>query len=201
MVFRANTSLLAVCPWCRSTLMRTDDAITVTGKMAQLLADSSAIQLGTEGYSTGSRFAVVGRLVRAWDDGQWSEWYLWRDDARAAWLTDAAGELAIYDEAEASGIAAADLRNADAGKVFWIRGSRYVVTDIKQAEVRHIDGELPGVLRCGDHSLCIDMEGADGRCATLEARPDGSCSLYLGRYSNVRDLRLTNLRMPAGWQA
>ena len=164
-----------------------------------MLADTSVIQLGTKGSVAGRGFAVVGCLVRTWEGGQWFEWYLRRDDARTAWLADAAGELSLFDEQDVSRFSA-PAKLSQLGERVAIGEQPYVVIDIKRAEVQRIDGRLPQSIVPGQVSTCVDLDGVAGRCATVETADDGIRLLYMGRYTNAEALQLSNLRMPAGWR-
>src|SRR5690242_1079365 len=96
--FASAQSLLAVCAYCRATLIRRDLDVEQIGTMAALLEDATPLQLGAEGVWQHVPFAVVGRVQVRWDEGQWNEWYCLFDDGRGGWLGDAAGEFTISFE-------------------------------------------------------------------------------------------------------
>jgi hypothetical protein len=60
--FTSVASLLSVCSYCGSTLIRRDLDVENLGKMAELIPDSSPLQLGVERRYRGKHFNVMGRL-------------------------------------------------------------------------------------------------------------------------------------------
>ena len=75
--FRSATSAIAVCEYCRSTLVREADAVRDVGKMSAVLEDYSPLRIGVSGVYSGRAFAVIGRIQLRYDAGFWNEWYLW----------------------------------------------------------------------------------------------------------------------------
>ena len=61
-VFRSPTSAMAVCEYCRSTLLRDGEAVRDAGKMSATFEDYSPIRITTAGIYAGRRFGVVGRI-------------------------------------------------------------------------------------------------------------------------------------------
>lgn len=93
--FRSATSAMAVCEYCRSTLLREGEAVRDAGKMAVVLEDYSPIRITTSGMYAGQAFGVVGRIQLRYEDGFWNEWYILFDDGSAGWLSDASGQYAV----------------------------------------------------------------------------------------------------------
>ena len=81
--FRSSASLLAVCGYCKSTLIRHDLNLENLGRMADLMEDASPLQLGAEGRYKNSHFGVIGRIQLRYQQGLWNEWHLLFDDRRA----------------------------------------------------------------------------------------------------------------------
>src|SRR5689334_20652880 len=90
--FRSVASVMAVCEYCHSTLLKDAESVKDIGKMAQVLEDYSPIQINTTGEQHGRRFTVVGRIQLTYDSGFWNEWYVLFDDGNGAWLSDASGQ-------------------------------------------------------------------------------------------------------------
>ena len=87
--------MYAVCEFCRSTLLRTGEDLKNLGRMADLLDDTSRIQIGSEGTFRSRHFLVVGRIQLKYEAGLWNEWHILFDDGRSAWLAEAAGEYIV----------------------------------------------------------------------------------------------------------
>src|SRR5262245_10862881 len=93
--FRGASSVIAVCAYCQSTLVRDGTKREDIGKQAELFDDASRLQIGSEGRHKGVHFGVIGRIQYRYGAGVWSEWYLLFDDRRDGWLTDANGNYVI----------------------------------------------------------------------------------------------------------
>ena len=93
--FQSAVSILAVCAYCKSTLIRHDLDLENIGVMAELLPDSSPIQLGTEGVYRKTRFSVAGRIQLRYGQGLWNEWYLLFDNQRGGWLGEVLGNYSV----------------------------------------------------------------------------------------------------------
>ena len=84
--FKSSISLLAVCPYCRSALIRKDLDIENLGKVAQLHQDGSVLQVGTQGQFQRVAFSIVGRIQLKYDSGFWNEWFMTFQDGKSGWL-------------------------------------------------------------------------------------------------------------------
>src|SRR5437667_2570251 len=93
--FKSAASILAVCEYCRSTLVRQDINVENIGKMAGLKLDGSPLQLAAQGRYRGVNFGVIGRIQLRYDRGIWNEWHLMFDDGRTGWLGEAQGMYAV----------------------------------------------------------------------------------------------------------
>src|SRR5204862_1942155 len=90
--FRSAASVMAVCEYCRSTLLKDAESVKDIGKMSEVLEDYSPIQINTSGTFQGQNFTVVGRIQLRYDAGFWNEWYVLFDHGASAWLSDASGQ-------------------------------------------------------------------------------------------------------------
>src|SRR5215475_14219084 len=89
--FRGAASIVAICEFCRSTLVKQVTNLEDIGKMAAVVEDASPLQLGTEGHYNGIHFALIGRIPYRYEAGAWNEWYGLFDDQPTGWLSDAMG--------------------------------------------------------------------------------------------------------------
>ena len=74
--FRWSGAVQTTCEFCQSILIRTDFDLQKVGKMADLPADASPIQINAEGIWQNKAFTVVGRIVYDFFQGSWNEWHL-----------------------------------------------------------------------------------------------------------------------------
>jgi hypothetical protein len=200
--FVSAASLLAVCSYCRATLLRRDLDVERIGVMAELVADATLLQIGAEGVYRSTHFAVVGRVQVRYDDGGWNEWYLVFDDGRAGWLGEAAGEYTISFEAPLEGRAPA-WEALRPGGTLTLAGVTYEITDVRRARVVGGEGELPFRLESGYETAAADLRTDGARFATLdysETEPGTPPRLYTGEVVELADLALRGLRELDGWR-
>ncbi len=189
--FRTTASIMAVCEYCRSTLIRRGADVENIGKMAELLEDASLVQIGTEGKYRGMHFAVIGRIQLQYPDGIWNEWHLLFDNQRSGWLSDANGDYTVtfLSKVPEPVPALADLK---AGMEVTLNGEPFTVTDIENGKCIAGAGELLFKVGAG-----YDAPSADLRSARNFASIDYSEEiplLFLGASVDFADLHFANLR-------
>jgi hypothetical protein len=195
--FRGTASVVAVCEYCRSTLVRHDVNLEDVGKMADLKADGSPLQLGSSGAYGGVHFAVAGRIQYRFEQGLWNEWYLVFDDMRGGWLGEARGNYAMsfpINVAEAFP-PFAELR---AGRALTIGGRSFEVVDAQRARTIAGEGELPFRVGAGYEAPVADLQGRGRSFATLDYSEDPPL-VFLGEYVEFDVLALSGLRALDGW--
>ena len=195
--FRSSATLLLVCPFCRSTLLRTDLNLEDLGRMADLLKDASPVQLQVEGRYQGKAFTVIGRVKMDFGQGTWNEWYLDFDGERHAWLGEAQGNYSLSEEVAAKE-ALPPLETLRPGACVTLGGKAYEVTDIESATCVGGEGELPARITPGYETTVVDLSGPDGRFATLDYG-DQPPRVYLGEAVAFEALGLKGLREFEGW--
>jgi hypothetical protein len=164
--FRGATSVVAVCQYCRATLVREGAKLEDIGKQAELLEDHTPLRLGAEGRHKGARFRIVGRIQYRYGAGLWSEWYALFDNGKGGWLSDANRDYTMSYLAPPSDVPPfAELKP---GEVVRIAGDSYSVTNIESAEVVSGEGELPFRFMGGWKADVADLRGAGTRFATVD---------------------------------
>lgn len=189
--FRTVASIMAVCEYCRSTLIRRGADVENIGKMAELIEDASLVQLGTEGKYKGMHFAVIGRIQLQYPQGLWNEWHLLFDNQRSGWLSDANGDYTVTFLSWVPEPLPA-LADLTAGKEVMLNGEPFTVTDIEHGKCIAGAGELLFKVGAG-----FDAPSADLRSARNFASIDYSEQvplLFLGASVDFADLHFTNLR-------
>jgi hypothetical protein len=91
-VFKSPASVMAVCEYCQTTVLKDADSVKDIGKMASILEDYSPLQIGTTGIYQQQGFSLLGRIQLKYDDGLWNEWYALFDDGKEGWLSEASGQ-------------------------------------------------------------------------------------------------------------
>ncbi|MBI4425281.1 MAG: DUF4178 domain-containing protein [Elusimicrobia bacterium] len=197
LAFRSSISLIVVCAYCRSQVLRDDLSLKDLGKVAQLHRDGSVLQLGARGAYRGTPFSAIGRLQMSFPDGYWNEWCLSLADGRQAWLGEAAGTYAFSVMADRS-LPLPPYEKLSLGQDVTIGDRAYEVTDLRHASYLSAEGELPFRAPLGEAAPLADLRGSGASFATLdysEAPP----LAFLGEYVPFAELKLDGLKAPEGW--
>jgi hypothetical protein len=195
--FQSSISILAICAYCRSTILRKDVDVENLGRMAELQRDGSPFQLGVQGWYGSVHFAAIGRIQLRYGHGLWNEWYLLFDDGRGGWLGEAQGTLAIsFATPVTEPIPPFDALRPGQGVMLDRR--TFEVTDVERGVCVAGEGELPFVIGGGYEAPVADLTGAGSACATLDYSEDPPI-VFLGAYVEFDDLRLSGLRQIDGW--
>ena len=201
--FQSSISVSAVCPYCRSLVVRHDKDVELIGKMAELPPDISPFQIGTTGRYKNVGFTLVGRMKIGWADGLWTEWFLVSDEGKKGWLAEAQGFLAISyemdDALHSRTQAAVTKKDVQLGASLTLNDKQFQITDIKDTECVGSEGELPFVAPKGRKTRAIDLIGRDGGFAGIEIDSSGTARYYLGEYAEFNDFGFANLRDLPGW--
>ena len=196
--FTSAQSLLAVCGYCRASLIRRTLDVCQIGVMGALIEDASPLQLRAEGVWRATHFAVAGRLQVRWEQGGWNEWYCVFDDGRMGWLGEAAGEYAVSFETTVPE-ALPPWNTLRPGVAVVLAGVGYEVTDAREAEIVGGEGELPFRVVSGTTTRSADLRNATARFATLDYTED-TPRVYLGEVVEFPELKLHGLREFEGWR-
>ncbi len=195
--FHFSSSVQTVCAYCKSIVVRTGVDLEKVGAVADLPANSSPIQLGTEGVFANKAFTVAGRIIYEYDEGNWNEWHLVFNDGVSGWLSDAQLEYDVsflcrdHPPLPPSG----EIR---VGQGFSFKGSEYQVTSITQAKYRGVEGELPFQYLDKAAVRFVDIRTPDAKFGTLDYTEEPPL-LYLGQVTGFDDLKFRNLREFQGW--
>lgn len=192
--FRSAASVMAVCEFCRTTLLKDADSVRDLGKMAEVLEDYSPIRIGVSGTFNQHGFSVIGRIQLRYPAGFWNEWYVLSDEGRAAWLSDASGQYAIT--AEAPAIASppkfAGLR---AGSRVNLGDAVYVAADVRSAKCVAGQGELPFQVGAGWEARVADFR-LGRKFLTLDFSDGDQPKIYRGQAVKLGELKCQLLRAP-----
>jgi len=193
--FASAASTTAVCGFCHSTLLRDGEALSQIGQSAEIFEDYSPLQLGSTGRWMGRGFAVVGRVQRGSELGNWNEWHLLFDASgdppRVAWLSEDNGQFVLSLEAplnepppEAPGV----------GLPLTVAGQRWQVAAVVQAALRAAEGELP---RPPKACRVVELRNERGEVGTLEYGDANPPVWSIGRSVQLAELALQGLRQTA----
>lgn len=191
--FRGATSVVAVCQYCRATLVRDGARLEDIGKQAELLPDDTLLQIRTTGYHRGEPFSLVGRIQYRYGAGMWNEWHALFGRGRSAWLSDANRDYTICYLTPPTEVPAYGQLHPDMAVT--LGGERYTVTNIEEAEVVAGEGELPFKFESGWKAPVADLRGAGARFATIDYSEDVP-HVYVGERLPFDTFRFDGLRDP-----
>ena len=194
--FESSISISAVCPFCRSLVIRRDLNVETLGTLAQLPADLSPLQIGTSGNFEGVGFRFCGRLRWHWSGGSWTEWFAECGTDGYVWISESQGFFTFSREVEAKKLPALDQIVVGQKRKFGEKS--WMVIDIKEAVCVGGEGELPEVIQPGRPRRSADLQGSHGEFATLESSPNGT-EMFEGRYARFAEMNFVNLRPVPGW--
>ena len=196
--FRWSSAVQTTCEFCHSILVRTDVDLQKVGVVADLPADASPIQIGTEGAYQNKSFVVIGRILYEYAQGGWNEWHVVYNDGTNGWLSDAQLE---YDLSWQRGLPAAlpAANEMTRGRRFQWDGKVYEVTSLTRAHYKGVQGELPFQYWDKTDLLFADLRTGSGEFGTIDYSENPPL-LFLGRAVEFDDLHLKNLRDFEGWQ-
>jgi len=181
---------VAVCDSCDSVIARGDRTVEQIGKVADLVATRTPLELWLEGRYENVRFQVVGRAqLRHGKGGLWDEWYLAFDDGRWGWLAEAQGTFYLTFAVDGGGVP--DYETMVPGCTISAGGGSFNVAERGEAEQVSAAGEIPYRLVPGSKFRFADLSGHDGAFATVDYG-DGSedPTTYVGREVTLADLGL-----------
>ena len=195
--FRWSSAIQTVCPYCRSVLVRQDVDLLRVGEVADLPADSSPVQLGTEGIYRDKSFVVTGRIVYEYELGGWNEWHLACHDGSSGWLSDAQLEYAVSFLTQPPLPLPAPEAIARGMRTEFL-GVALELTSLTRARYRGVEGDLPFQYWDKSEVLFADLRSGDARFATIDYSETPPL-LFLGEVVEFDQLRMKNLRPFEGW--
>lgn len=190
-VFEVGSSMVAVCPYCRSAVARGDRSIENLGIVADLVETGAVLRVGLTGKFEGRKFQLTGRTQLQHEaGGVWDEWYASFGNDQWGWLSEAQGRYYILFEQNQSD----DLpewRDVAPGETVYLNEgkTRFVVAESGTATTRGAEGEIPYRLVPGSQYQFADLSGPDGEFATLDYSQK-PIAIYIGREITLDDLGL-----------
>ena len=191
--FKSAASVMAVCEYCKTTLLKDADSVRDLGKMSDVLEDYSPLQIGTSGVAPAGAFSLVGRIQYQYSDGYWNEWYVLFDDGRPGWLSDASGQYALTF-AVALPDSVPPFERLAPGRQWAYSGVTYTASDVRGARCTAGQGELPFKVGTGYETRVADFRSGD-RFLSLDYS-DTPTRLYAGNAVALADLKPQLLRDP-----
>jgi Domain of unknown function (DUF4178) len=188
---------MAVCSYCRSTLVRNGDTLRRIGKSAELFDDHSPLALGVRGSYEGDGFTLIGRLQYAYQDedgatGRWASWHALFDSGRSGALSEDNGRYVMSWPQQPPPEGLPDLSKLSLGSASTILGRRWGVASKVQAHVHAMAGEWPFVIDPARTFTVWELRNPQGEVLSIEGLTEPP-QLDVGQSVRLEDLRLSGL--------
>ena len=174
--FTAGSTIVVVCPFCRSAVARTDRGLEDLGKVAEIAESESPLKLGLKGTYKDSRFELTGRAqLRHELGGYWDEWYATFSNGWVGWLAEAQGRFYLtFFQPLPQGTALPTFNDLQLGQTI---PEIPTPTPLMVQERGHgtsvaADGEIPYKLSPGEQFAYADLAGKNNAFATIDYSMD-----------------------------
>ncbi len=170
--FRSGSTIVLVCPFCRSAIARTDRKLEDLGKVAEVAETSSPLKLGLKGEFKGIRFELTGRAQLKHElGGTWDEWYATFSNGWVGWLAEAQGRFYLtFYQPLPEGVQLPSFAGLQLGHVVpeIPNPTPLMVQEKGKGTSVAADGEIPYKLTPGEQFEYADLAGKNNSFATID---------------------------------
>ena len=170
--FKAGSSLVVVCGFCRSAVARTDRGLEDIGKVAEIVESQSPLKLGLKGTYKGNRFELTGRAqIKHELGGVWDEWYATFSNGWVGWLAEAQGRFYLtFYQPLPQGTQLPTFAGLQLGQIVAEipNPTPLMVQEKGRATTVAADGEIPYKLVPGEQFEYADLAGKNNAFATID---------------------------------
>ena len=195
--FKAGSTVVLVCPFCRSAVARTDRGLQDLGKVAEVAESESPLKIGLRGTFKGTGFELTGRAqYRHEMGGYWDEWYATFSNGWVGWLAEAQGRfyLTFYQPLpQGTTLPAFDQLQIGQNVEEIPAKLPLMVTEKGVAAAAAADGEIPYQLVPNEKNAYADLSGRNSEFATIDYSTSPPW-VFLGRQVTLADIGLGDAR-------
>ncbi|MCZ2390657.1 MAG: DUF4178 domain-containing protein [Acidobacteria bacterium] len=170
--FTAGSTIVVICPYCRSAVARTDRGVEDLGKIAEVAQSQSPLKVGLKGQFNGERFSLTGRAqMRHEMGGTWDEWYATFSNGWVGWLAEAQGRFYLtFYQPMPEGTALPGIDALVLGQPVSQIPSQVplIVQERGSATYAAAEGEIPYKLTPGEVFQYADLAGKNDAFATID---------------------------------
>lgn len=170
--FKAGSTIVVICPFCRSAVSRTDRALTDLGKIAEIVDSESPLKLGLKGTFKDSKFELTGRAqLRHELGGSWDEWYATFSNGWVGWLAEAQGKFYLtFYQPLPPGAVLPTFDGLQLGQVVTEipNPTPLMVQERGRGTYAAAEGEIPYKLTPGEVFEFADLAGKNNAFATID---------------------------------
>lgn len=191
--FKAGSTIVVVCPFCRSAISRTDRALEDLGKVAEIADSQSPLKLGLKGTFNGNKFELTGRAqLRHELGGFWDEWYATFSNGWVGWLAEAQGKFYLtFYQPLPEGSVLPSFNGLQLGQnVAEIPNPTPLMVQEKgRGTFAAAEGEIPYKLEPGEKFEYADLAGKNNAFATIDYSMDPPW-VFLGTQVTLAEIGL-----------
>ena len=195
--FKSGSTIVIVCPFCRSAVSRTDRGVEDLGKIADVAESESPLRLGLKGGWRDARFELTGRTQNRHQlGGTWDEWYATFSNGWVGWLAEAQGRFYLtFHQPLPEGSTLPEFGHLQLGEAVTAIPSDVplMVYERGTAEAIGAEGEIPYMLTPGETFEYADLSGKGDAFATIDYSADPPW-VFVGRQVTLAELGLADAR-------
>ena len=195
--FQKGSTIVLVCPFCRSAVTRTDRGLEDLGKVAEIMDSESPLKLGLKGEFNGSKFELTGRAQLQHElGGFWDEWYATFSNGWVGWLAEAQGKFYLtFYQPTPEGVRIPSFESLNLGEQVPEIPSKtpLIVTEKGTATSVAADGEIPYKLVPNEQSNYADLSGKDNAFGTIDYSENPAWA-FVGQQVSLEEIGLGNAK-------
>jgi len=191
--FKAGSSVVIICPYCRSAVARTDRGLEDLGKVSEIMDSESPLKVGLKGIWNDVRYELTGRAqLRHELGGYWDEWYATFSNGWVGWLAEAQGRfyLTFYQPLPKE-TSLPTFPGLQLGQTVPEIPSQtpLMVQEKGTATYTAAEGEIPYKLTPNETVSYADLAGKDNNFATIDYSMEPPW-VFLGRQVTLAEIGL-----------
>ena len=195
--FKAGSTIVLVCPYCRSAIARTDRGLQDLGKVAEIAESQSPLKLGLKGQFKGVRFELTGRAqLRHEMGGFWDEWYATFSNGWVGWLAEAQGRFYLtFYQPTPQGVRLPSYEQLQVGQTVNEIASPTPLMVVEKGVATSVAaaGEIPYKLTPNEQSQYADLTGTGNAFGTIDYSMDPPW-VFIGEQVSLDDIGLADAR-------
>jgi len=169
--FKAGSSIVIICPFCRSAVARTDRGVEDLGKVAEIMDSESPLRVGLKGAWNNVNFELTGRAQLKHElGGYWDEWYATFSNGWVGWLAEAQGRFYLTFFQPLKDVTLPTFDGLQLGQTVPEIPSKtpLMVQEKGTASYVAAEGEIPYKLVPNEKESYADLAGKDNAFATID---------------------------------
>ena len=195
--FKAGSTIVLICPFCRSAISRTDRSLEDLGKVAEIAESESPLKIGLKGNFKEHRFELTGRAQNRHElGGFWDEWYATFSNGWVGWLAEAQGKFYLtFYQPLTSDTQIPPFETLQIGQPLAVVPNKapLMVTEKGTATAVAADGEIPYKLVPNERSDYADLSGKDKTFGTIDYSMNPPW-VFVGQEVSLADIGLADAR-------